>query len=138
MPVDVRVIPLISGLSVSFTGGAVALESLRTAILGTMQTANAYDDQRAVYGWAIRGDLRALFKGAPVPQEPMLAGDAFLRLPDQEKKLLPLRAILEAAPYASVSRDMLPILEPYLTSDLPQRRLEGWCALLCLCALNRA
>lgn len=130
------------GLVTPYAGQAThaALEQLRKAVLAAVYPTGADTTKTArVYAWALRSDLRSYFPGAPQGDNAFADGPSTTESAAVLDAKVPTIAALRAAlPYANVTPAVLDTLRPYLQNQLPQRRLEGYCALACICALRRS
>ncbi len=116
-----------------------ALETLRRGVLSAViDGSNATVEERArrVITWARRGRLRPLLPGQAyddarydVRPTTAIAADLVLLVPS-------IGALFQAVQFVGLSSETVNLLRSYLENTLPQRRIEGYCALACVCALQ--
>lgn len=126
----------IPGLLIPFSPRGGAIELARGVLL-ELSAAPGTPAAQGVYTWAVRDELSPLFAGSPLPQEPLREQGWVTAFQVREARLPASASALADAPNYGVSVNVVDILDAAIKSSLPQRRLSGWCALLCLCALNR-
>ena len=131
---------IVDGLSTPYgVRGNASLERLRSAAM-TAAKPGGSDLEKANYlfSWALKGELRALFVDQVPSPEALADGSAsgeFARALDAAApSVLDLAA---AMPYANVGTQTMELLRAFISSDFPHKRVEGYCALLCVCAARR-
>lgn len=127
----------IPGLLVPFPMSASVPAVIRRLLFDVLHAPDDTASAQLVYARAVSGGLSALFAGSPRAQEPIGPPDAVPRFVSREAAFPAAVFALEEGPKYGVGSAVAGILSDALQDSLPQRRLEGWCALLCLCALNR-
>lgn len=121
-------------LQTPFTGAHVtAMERLRSLLIDVAHDDGSVESERSILYRAVNSDLRGLLatKEAVAPEPGANTGALAVIL----ERLAPRVGELErAALELNVTRHEFRALKTYLQHPLPNRRVTGYCALLCLCA----